>query len=53
MSLRWSSPWDLTDAIEAAGDDALFAAAEKGNSLDRIEDELFRFERILDSRGRR
>jgi F-type H+-transporting ATPase subunit delta len=48
---RWSTPWDLTDAIESAGDDALFAAAEKGNSLDDVEDELFRLERILQSEG--
>jgi F-type H+-transporting ATPase subunit delta len=51
VALRWSSAWDLTDAIEAAGDDALFAAAEKGSNLERTEDELFRFERILDSQG--
>jgi F-type H+-transporting ATPase subunit delta len=49
---RWSSPWDLTDALEAAGDDALFAAAEKNGDLDRVEDELFRLERILEAEGR-
>jgi F-type H+-transporting ATPase subunit delta len=49
--LRWSSPWDLTDALEGAGDDALFAAAEKGRSLDQVEDELFRFERVLQNEG--
>ncbi|MDT4926895.1 MAG: F-type H+-transporting ATPase subunit delta [Pseudonocardiales bacterium] len=48
---RWSTPWDLADAIESAGDDALFAAAEKGNSLDQVEDELFRLERILEAEG--
>ncbi len=51
VSLRWSSPWDLTDAIESAGDDALFAAAEKFGNLDQVEDELFRFERILENAG--
>jgi F-type H+-transporting ATPase subunit delta len=51
VSLRWSSPWDLADAIEGAGDDALFAAAEKAGNLDQIEDELFRFERILQAQG--
>jgi F-type H+-transporting ATPase subunit delta len=51
VGLRWSSAWDLADAIEGAGDDALFAAAERGRSLDRVEDELFRFERILDTEG--
>jgi F-type H+-transporting ATPase subunit delta len=51
VSLRWSTPWDLTDAIEGAGDDALFAAAEKAGSVAAIEDELFRFERILQGEG--
>ncbi|HEV7203577.1 MAG TPA: F0F1 ATP synthase subunit delta [Jatrophihabitans sp.] len=51
VGLRWSSPWDLTDALERAGGDALFAAAEKDGNLDRVEDELFRFERILDADG--
>ena len=51
IRLRWSSPWDLTDALEGAGDDALFATAEKDGSLDRVEDELFRFERILQAEG--
>jgi F-type H+-transporting ATPase subunit delta len=51
VGLRWSSAWDLADAVEGAGDDALFAAAERGRSLDRVEDELFRFERILDTEG--
>jgi F-type H+-transporting ATPase subunit delta len=49
VTLRWSTPWDLTDAIEGLADQALFAAAEKGNKLDQIEDELFRLERILDA----
>jgi F-type H+-transporting ATPase subunit delta len=51
VRLRWSSPWDLTDALEGAADDALFAAAEKSGALGRMEDELFRFERILDANG--
>jgi F-type H+-transporting ATPase subunit delta len=51
VSLRWSSPWDLTDALEGMGDDALFAAADKGGKLDQMEDELFRLERILDANG--
>ncbi|MEO6886115.1 MAG: F0F1 ATP synthase subunit delta [Jatrophihabitantaceae bacterium] len=46
---RWSSPWDLTDALEGAGDDALFAAAERNGELQIVEDELFWFERILNS----
>jgi F-type H+-transporting ATPase subunit delta len=51
VSLRWSSPWDFTDALEGAGDDALFAAAQKSGSLEQVEDELFRLERILDANG--
>jgi F-type H+-transporting ATPase subunit delta len=51
VSQRWSTPWDLTDALEGAGDDALFAAAAKQNSLEQVEDELFRLERILDANG--
>jgi F-type H+-transporting ATPase subunit delta len=46
---RWSSPWDLTDALETAGDDALFAAAERDSALARVEDELFWFGRILNN----
>ena len=51
VSLRWSTPWDLTDALEGAGDDTLFAAAEKDDGFDRLEDELFRFERIVENEG--
>jgi F-type H+-transporting ATPase subunit delta len=51
VSERWSSPWDMTDALETAGDDALFEAAERDQVLDRVVDELFRFERILDSQS--
>lgn len=51
VSQRWSSPWDLTDALESAADDALFAAAERAGGLDQVEDELFRFERTLAGEG--
>jgi len=51
IGLPWSTPWDLTDALEGAGDTALFAAAEKQNKLDQLEDELFRLERILEAEG--
>jgi F-type H+-transporting ATPase subunit delta len=51
VSRRWSTPWDLTDALEGTGDDALFATAEKSDTLDQVEDELFRFERILLAEG--
>jgi len=48
---RWSSPWDLTDALEASADDALFAAADAQAVLGTVEDELFRFERVLQGAG--
>jgi F-type H+-transporting ATPase subunit delta len=51
VSLRWSSPWDLTDALEIMADDTLLAAAEQDGELDTVEDELFRFERILAGSG--
>jgi F-type H+-transporting ATPase subunit delta len=50
-SLRWSSAWDLVDAIELVAADVLLVAAENDGSLDQVEDELFRFERILDSQS--
>ena len=49
---RWSDPWDLVDSLETVGDEMSFAVAEKQGVLDEVEDELFRFERILDSEGR-
>lgn len=51
VALRWSTPWDLADALEILGDDALLAAAEQDGQLDTVEDELFRFERILADSG--
>lgn len=46
-SQRWSSAGDLVDAFEYAGVSALFGAAERAGQLDRVEDELFRFGRIV------
>jgi len=51
VSQRWSSPWDLLDAIESAADDVLLAAAERDGALDEVEDELFRVERTLDAQS--
>jgi F-type H+-transporting ATPase subunit delta len=48
---RWSSGWDLTDSLEIIADDALLAAADQAGDLDTVEDELFRFERILNDSG--
>ena len=43
IALRWSSPSDLVSAIERLGIETDAAAAEKNNSLDRLEEELFAF----------
>lgn len=49
VALRWSSAWDLLDALEVTADDVLLTVAENEGALDEIEDELFRFERVLDA----
>jgi F-type H+-transporting ATPase subunit delta len=51
VSLRWSSPGDIVDALIDAGRQTAFAAAEEENKLDTVEDELFRFGRILEANG--
>jgi F-type H+-transporting ATPase subunit delta len=44
---RWSSPRDLVDAVEVLAVQAAFLVAEADGSLDEVEDELFRFSRII------
>ena len=44
----WSRPADLVDAADQMAAQALFAGAEHADALDEVEDELFRFGRILD-----
>ena len=44
---RWSSERDLSDTIEAYAVEAVVADAEAAGRADRVEDELFRFERIV------
>jgi F-type H+-transporting ATPase subunit delta len=44
----WSKPADLVDAADEVAAQALFAGAEQADALDEVEDELFRFGRILD-----
>src|SRR5205085_5740203 len=39
VTQRWSTPWDLTDSLEGAGDTALFASAEKQQKLDQRSEE--------------
>ncbi len=44
---RWSVSGDLTDAVEGLGVDAVLAGAENSGRLDAVEDELFRFSRVV------
>ncbi len=44
---RWSRPLDLVEATEALATDAALDAAEARGELDEVEDELFRFGRIV------
>jgi len=44
---RWSSPRDLVDAVEVLAVQAAFLVADGDGSLDDVEDELFRFSRIV------
>ena len=44
---RWSAGRDLPDATEQLGALALIIGADKANELDDVEDELFRFGRIV------
>jgi F-type H+-transporting ATPase subunit delta len=45
---RWSRPLDLTLALADLGVESLLAQAERDNALDDVEDELFRFGRVVD-----
>jgi F-type H+-transporting ATPase subunit delta len=49
VRLRWARSIDLTDAIERLAVIATVAAAEAQGSLDDLEDELFRFGRIVEA----
>jgi F-type H+-transporting ATPase subunit delta len=46
---RWSQSRDLVDALEELADTADLTAAQKAGTLDNVEDELFRFGRIVSS----
>jgi F-type H+-transporting ATPase subunit delta len=46
---RWSAAGDLTDAVEQLAVQCVVAAAEASGHLDELEDELFRFGRIVAS----
>jgi F-type H+-transporting ATPase subunit delta len=47
VAQRWSGPRDLVDGIEVLAVQARFLVAEADGTLDAVEDELFRFARIV------
>jgi F-type H+-transporting ATPase subunit delta len=51
-AVRWSRSVDLVDALETLARNATLGSAEKDGRLDDVEDELFRFGRILDREPR-
>jgi F-type H+-transporting ATPase subunit delta len=44
---RWAMPLDLADTVEALAVSAVLAGAERADRLDSVEDELFRFARLV------
>jgi ATP synthase F0 subunit b len=52
VSERWSADSDLVDAVELVARQALLIRAERAEQLDEVEDQLFRFSRILDVQPR-
>jgi F-type H+-transporting ATPase subunit delta len=44
---RWSTPNELRGAVERLGVDALLVSADRGGELTDVEDELFRFARVV------
>jgi F-type H+-transporting ATPase subunit delta len=47
VSKRWADDQDLADATESLAVEGFAAAAEAGGRLDALEDDLFRFERVV------
>ncbi|WP_433698266.1 F0F1 ATP synthase subunit delta [Nocardiopsis sp. CA-288880] len=47
VSAKWSGPRDLVDAMERMAVYATVAALQNASALDELEDELFRFQRIV------
>jgi F-type H+-transporting ATPase subunit delta len=47
VSQRWSSERDLSDTLERYAVESVIADAETHDRADQVEDELFRFERIV------
>lgn len=51
-SLRWSADADLIGAVELVARQALLVRAERAGKIDEVEDQLFRFSRVLDAQPR-
>ncbi|MPZ85988.1 MAG: F0F1 ATP synthase subunit delta [Actinophytocola sp.] len=47
VTARWSTPRELVDGLDELGRTALLVHAERAGRLDTVEDELFRFGRIV------
>ncbi|HYB38287.1 MAG TPA: F0F1 ATP synthase subunit B/delta [Mycobacterium sp.] len=52
VSERWSATSDLVDAVEHVARQALLMRAERAGEVDEVEDQLFRFSRIVDAQPR-
>ncbi len=52
VSERWSETADLAKALEYLARQSLLVRAERSGQIDEVEDQLFRFSRILDSEPR-
>ena len=48
VSERWSDVRDLGDGLEEIGNEAVLGTAEEQGRLDAVEDDLFRFSKILE-----
>jgi F-type H+-transporting ATPase subunit delta len=51
VTSRWSNPRELVDGVESLARTALLVGAERSGRLDTVEDELFRFGRIVAGAG--
>jgi F-type H+-transporting ATPase subunit delta len=49
VSGRWSASRDLADAAEELGAQAVVISADRSRKLDDLEDDLFRFGRVVDA----
>lgn len=47
VTARWATPGDMADAIEQLAIEALTLSAQLGGTLDDLEDDLFRFGRLV------